>query len=242
MRSKSKTKIIDLSVILTGYNEGDGLLENLNKVKRILESTRYSWEMILFDDKSKDSTPEVFSDFAKTDKRVRAFFHKRNKGRGGTVIDAIEKARGEIVGYIDTDLELAPVHIPEFVSDIKSGADLAVATRIYTVGATNLIRAVLSKGYVFLVHKLLGIKLKDTEAGFKFFNRKKILPILSKIEDRRWFFDTEIVTRSVWAGLVVSEIPVIYLRKPEKQSSVNLVSDSIDYFKKLWLFSKNLPR
>ena len=93
-----------------------------------------------------------------------------------------------------------------------------------------------------MVKRFLNLGLKDTEAGLKFFNRKKILPVLDKTEDKRWFFDTEIVARSLWEGLKITEVPVLYLKKPEKQSSVHAIRDTIRYTKSLIRLKKNTLR
>lgn len=236
----SKSNKVCLSVILTGYNEGSFLANNLEAVKNLLSNSKYSWEIILYDDGSSDRTPEIFSEFAKHNRNVKVFFHRKNLGRGKTVKDALKVAKGEIVGYIDTDLELSPVYIFEFVGEILNGSDMAIATRFYTVSASNIIRAVLSKGYIFLMHMILGLHFKDTEAGFKFFKRNKILPVIKKVKDDRWFFDTEIVARSYWEGLKIAEIPVVYMRNSEKKSSVNLIKVSLSYLTKLLAFRKNV--
>ena len=125
---------------------------------------------------------------------------------------------------------------------IEGGADIAIATRIYTVSFSNLFRTILSTGYTKMVKRFLNLGLKDTEAGLKFFNRKKILPVLDKTEDKRWFFDTEIVARSLWEGLKITEVPVLYLKKPEKQSSVHAIRDTIRYTKSLIRLKKNTLR
>lgn len=230
---------IDLSVILTGYNEGGELEDNLKQVREILKVSSLRWEMILYDDFSKDKTLEIFRKFAAQNKNnVRAFFHTENKGRGQTVKDAVSESKGEIVGYIDTDLELSPIHILEFASSIQHGADLAIATRVYDITQVNVLRAVASSVYVKLVRLLLGVNFKDTESGLKFFRKHQILKVLQKIEDERWFFDTEIVLRSFLAGLKIVEIPVVFTKKSEKQSSVNFIQVSLSYFIKLWRFRK----
>lgn len=232
--------LYDVSVILTGYNEGPILEENLNRVEDILKSTRYSWELILIDDKSQDNTPVVFQKFAKGKENVHVYCHLENVGRGGTVMEGILKAHGKIVGYLDTDLELSPVHIPEFIRSIEKGADLAIATRIYRVRLNNLIRTLMSSGYIMIAQNILGISFEDTEAGFKFFNRQRILPVLKQVKDKRWFFDTEIVMRSAKKHFKIEEIPVIFIRKPEKQSSVRLFRDTILYARNLKKFRHEL--
>lgn len=238
--SSGKDLIYDVSIILTGYNEGPCLEENLIRIKEILQGTRYSWELILIDDKSSDATPGIFQRFAKDANNIQVYLHQENVGRGGTVMEGIRKARGRIVGYLDTDLELLPVHIPEFIRSIEKGSDIAIATRIYRVYWHNLIRTVLSSGYIFITKTILGIPFEDTEAGYKFFDREKVLPILKNIKDQRWFFDTEIVLRSVKKGLKIVEIPVIFIRRPEKKSSVKLFRDTFLYASNVKKFRREL--
>lgn len=230
--------MLDISIILTGYNEGPTLYKNLETVRDLLKSSRYSWEMILYDDKSSDDTPRFFKKFALENKNINTFFHTRNKGRGQTVKDAILKSQGRIVGYFDTDLELSPVYLFEFVNKIMNGADVAIGTRYYTIGAINIVRTILSKGYILLRRLLIGLPFKDTEAGIKFFNRKKILPVLKKVNDKRWFFDTEIVARSYFDKLSIVEIPVVYIRNTEKETSVKIFKDTFEYFRQLLAFRK----
>lgn len=238
MFRRGKANHLDISIILTGFNEGPSVYKNLNTVKDLLNNSRYSWEIILYDDKSSDGTPKIFKKFASKNKNVHAFFHTVNKGRGGTVKDAVLKSKGKVVGYLDTDLEISPVYLFEFVNKIMDGYDVAIGKRYYTIGATNIIRTILSKGYIFLRRLLIGLPFKDTEAGIKFFDRGRILPVLNKVKNERWFFDTEVVARSYFDKLSIIEIPVVYIRNTEKKTSVKLFKDSFNYFKQLLAFRK----
>lgn len=233
---------IDVSLVLACYNEGPTLSQGLSKIKKVLDGTRYLWEMICIDDKSQDETSRLLEKFAKGKKNVRVFFHKKNVGRGGTVAEGIKKARGKVVGFIDVDLEVSPVYIPEFVRAVNGGADMAIATRIYQEEISALPRWLASKGYVLTVRSFLGLNYKDTEAGYKFFNRRKILPILKKTRDKKWFFDTEIVARSTWSGLKVEEISVLFLRRTDKKSTVRLIPDTIAYLKAVWAFKRKVGK
>jgi len=93
-----------------------------------------------------------------------------------------------------------------------------------------------SKIYALAVKTLLKISIEDTEAGYKFFKRSKILPILSKVRDKHWFWDTEICVRAYWSGLKISEIPVLFIRRRDKKSTVKLIPDTYDYIKKIIKF------
>ena len=91
-------------------------------------------------------------------------------------------------------------------------------------------------GYHKLVSSVLRLPLRDTEVGFKFFQRERALPILNHCTDPGWFWDTEVMTRSYFAGLRIVEIPTLFIKRYDKQSSVRPVHDSIEYFRKLQRF------
>jgi len=146
-----------------------------------------------------------------------------------------------VVGYIDIDLEVPPVYIPDIVSLIKKNkADIVIGNRVYRTSMGSIVREVLSVGYRNLADWLIGTGGADTESGYKFFNRKKFLPILATIKDQRWFWDTESIVRSRRAGLVVTEVPVLFLRRFDKVSSVHIIRDTIEYIGNIWRFRKEL--
>lgn len=73
--------------------------------------------------------------------------------------------------------------------------------------------------------------LEDTEAGYKFFNRLAILPILDSCINRGWFWDTEILVRAQRAHLTLQAIDVEFKQRSDKTSTVSPLKDSLDYLK-----------
>jgi hypothetical protein len=173
---------------------------------------------------------------------MRKIAHGQNVGRGGTVTDGILAARGRIVGYFDIDLEVQALYILPCLLAIDAGYDVATAHRVYKFYWRSLDRYVLSKGYRWLMRKLLHLPLQDTETGFKFFRRDAIMPVLQQTEDRGWFWDTEIMARAYHAGLRIIEIPALFVRRFDKQSSLNPLRDSLEYLVKLWRFRPTVTR
>ena len=226
----------DISLVLACFNEGPTLRNSLQKIVDVLESTKCRYEIIAIDDASTDSTYAILKKFGQGNKKVSSYKNSENIGRGGTVILGIKKSQGEIAGFIDVDLEVSPVYIPQFIRAVEKGADLAVATRIYKESFSSINRWILSKGYSLLIRKILGLKIKDTEAGYKFFNRKKILPILNQVKDKKWFFDTEIIALAVRKKMKITEIPVLFLRRDDKKSTVRIIPDTWSYLKALLEF------
>ncbi len=228
------TKNPDLSLILACYNEGRTFKRSLEKINRVLADMNYSYEVICIDDKSKDKTPKTLKEYTKNKKNWKAFYHKKNKGRGATVKEGIRKAKGDIVGYIDVDLEVSAVYIPEFVRKTSDGgAEIVIATRVYKIALPTIIRSLSTVSYALLSRLVLEHNLKDTEAGYKFFSRKKILPVVKKCQDNHWFFDTEILMRGLDYNMKIKQIPVLFLKRQDKKSTVRLISDTLKYLKAL---------
>jgi hypothetical protein len=234
-----------VSIIIPCYNEQSILEKNSIEIKKIMDTTKFDYDVILIDDKSQDRTVEIAQKIVSKYKNFKLMCHKKNMGRGGTVSEGIKSTNSDIVGFIDIDLETPEWYLPKLISSIKDGADVATANRIYkfNFGDFGIIhRWVSHKAYKRLVKMLLKTKLKDTETGCKFFNREKILPVLDLIKDKHWFWDTEIMVRSYYKGLKIIEIPTVFIRKKEISSSLNFVKDTMDYIKNLLSFRKELKK
>lgn len=232
---------IDLTLVLACYNEEGLIRESVREIVEVLERTAWTYEVIFVDDGSKDRTrpmiDELIAEYAgRAD--LRRIFHEKNKGRGGTVTDGFKAGRGRFRGYIDIDLEVHAHYITECVRALENGADVATALRTYQFQWRSLDRWILSKGYVWIMRRLLRTRLKDTETGFKFFREDRIGNLLDEIEDEGWFWDTEFMIRADMAGLEIRELPCLFIRRYDKTSSVNAISDTIEYFGRLWRFRK----
>lgn len=228
-----------VSLVIACYNEETILKESVARIVCILEDSVLTYELIFVDDKSRDNTKRVIAAISKKDTQCRAIYHEVNQGRGKAVRDGMAIARGKVVGFIDIDLEVSPVYIPQFVRMIlDKEADVVTGLRVYRTNIASAHRAILSWGYSWLVRTSLGIPLRDTETGYKFFNRKKILPIVKKTTNNGWFWDTEIMALAYRAGLKIREEPVLFIRRFDKKSSVRLIRDTIEYLKNLIEFRK----
>ncbi|HET7293289.1 MAG TPA: glycosyltransferase [Vicinamibacteria bacterium] len=233
-----------LSLVLACYNEEDVLEESVSEILDTLADLGRPWEIVFVDDMSRDRTRELLARVvaAHPDHDLRVILHERNQGRGATVSDGFRAARGEIAGYLDIDLEVHCRYIPSLVKAIEAGADVATLRRVYLFRLRALDRELMSRGYSWLVRRLLGVPFHDTETGYKFFRRERLLPLLDVVRDPGWFWDTEIMVRALRSGLVVREIPGAFVRRFDKTSKVSGIRDSIDYFVKLWRFRAALRR
>lgn len=229
-------------MVLACYNEEEILAGSFREIRDILEEMGRPYEIIFVDDVSRDRTREIIHALVAENPGVsiQVIEHTRNKGRGATVTDGFRAARGEIAGYLDVDLEVHSRYIPSLVRAIERGADVATVRRIYAFQVRALDRYAMSRGYSALVRRLLDVGVHDTETGYKFFRRQKVMPVIEAVKDPGWFWDTEFIVRAERAGLRIEEVFGAYVRRYDKTSTVSGLRDSLSYFRKLLAFRREL--
>jgi len=229
-----------LGIVLACYNEASHLDDSFKRLTDILSYANFTYEIIFVDDKSTDNTVEIIDRIINTYSNIpfKKILHSNNTGRGRAVTDGFKASSAEIVGYIDVDLEIDAVYIYSFLHAILQGYDAAIGERVSRFSLYSVPRFFTGRTYNMLMKMFINLPLHDTEAGIKFFNRAKLLSILDMIEDPHWFWDTEVCARMYKLGYKIKEIPCIYIRNRTKKSTVNVVRDSLYYFKRLVRFRR----
>ena len=224
------------------YNEEPIFRESIEKLFDVMRSTCWQYEIIFVDDHSQDKTLTMIDEIIQNhpEMNISKIAHAHNTGRGRAVADGIRASRGTYVGYLDIDLEVGAHYIPLMVNALKQGADVATAFRVYKATLRLFNRVVLSMGYRILLHLLIKLPVKDTETGFKFFKREKVMTILDQADDPGWFWDTQIMAYAYHSGMKIVELPCLFIRRYDKKSSVKVFRDSVQYFLHLLKFSKRI--
>ena len=233
---------MDLSLVIPCYNEAPHLRGSVDALLEVLERTRLQYELVFVDDVSKDETRAVLAELCATRPRCRAILHATNKGRGGAFKTGYLATTGAVTGFIDIDLEVAAHYVPPLVERIRShGVDVATGHRHYLMSQTHAAhRIVLSRAYRLLLRLSLGCGVRDTETGCKFFKRATATPVVLGSDSDGWFFDTEVMVRAALADLVIEELPVLFLRRWDKQSTVRLWHDIQAYLVELHRFRRKI--
>lgn len=228
----------DVSIIIPCYNEENHLRASFEEIAQVMDATRYAYEVIFVDDCSRDRTREIIQGLASAHETVRHIFHEKNRGRGAAVKTGLAAARGRIAGFLDIDLEVHCRYIPGMVQAVLDGADVACGYRVYKIPFRfdDLVRDVLSVGYRFLTRMLLGLTVRDSEAGYKFFNMERGAAVAALAEADGWFWDTEVMALASYRGLRITEVPMVYIRREDKKSTVRPIHDAIEQFRMMMRF------
>jgi len=237
---------IDLSLVLACYSDGKYLEESVKEICQALDMTKINYEIIfVYDCGTGDTLEAINRTIAKYNslKRIKKIVHEKNEGRGKSVRDGMKIAEGNIVGYVDVDLDVHPRYIPSMVrAIINDGYDVATAFRYYKlqISPFPILRHALSHGYRFISRFLLDERLKDSESGYKFFKREKVMPLVDISRYNKWFWDTEIMTYCLYGGLKVKEISCVFERRNDKISSVRTLTTVFTHLISLIKFKRYL--
>jgi dolichol-phosphate mannosyltransferase len=163
------------SIVIPTYNERDNIHELLERVYRSVEPLGCAFEIIIVDDDSPDETWDVASRYADL-YRTRVIRRQGESGLATAVLSGIEAANYDIIVVMDADLQHPPEKIPELISCVANGSDIAIGSRFVDhgeVGEFGVLRRLISAGAAFLARtafrKLRNVK--DLESGFFAFNK-----------------------------------------------------------------------
>jgi len=233
---------MDISIIIPAYNETSNIKKGvLEEVHNYLIKRSYSWEVILVDDRSIDSTLEMLTDFSK---KYAGFsvLSEPHRGKGGTVIAGISKAKGDIILFTDMDQATPINEIKKFFPKFKEGYDIVIGSRTGRKGAP-LTRRIMAYGFSILRRIILRLPYKDTQCGFKAFKAgaaKKIFSRLKVFNSKGLNsgshvtagFDLEVLYIARKLKLRVAEVNVNWEHKETER--INPIKDSLEGLKDLF--------
>ncbi|MCR5710555.1 MAG: glycosyltransferase family 2 protein [Bacteroidales bacterium] len=165
---------MDLSIVISLYNEEESLRELVAWIDRALAPHGYEYEIIMVDDGSTDSSWNVVEELSRQYPQIRAIGFRRNYGKSAALYCGFEAAKGDIVVTMDADLQDSPEEIPEMMRMIREdGYDLVSGwkkKRYDNVATKNLP----SKLYNATARKVTGIKLHDMNCGLKAYRNEVV--------------------------------------------------------------------
>jgi dolichol-phosphate mannosyltransferase len=129
-----------LSVVVPVFNERETLPEFYRRVSAVLDALDRPSELIFVNDGSTDQSGEFLSKFVASDERVRVLSLSRNFGHQIAVTAGLDRARGDAVVVIDSDLQDPPELIPKLVEQWDEGSEVVHAVRIRRRGETRFKR------------------------------------------------------------------------------------------------------
>ncbi len=164
---------LDISVVVPLYNEEESLPELMAWIDRVAKSESLTYEVIMVDDGSTDSSWSVIERLKGEYAQLRAIGFSRNYGKSAALYCGFEAAEGEVVFTMDADLQDSPDEIPAMRRMIlEQGYDLVSGWKRERHDPIG--KRLPSKFFNWTARVVSGIKLHDFNCGLKAY-RKKIV-------------------------------------------------------------------
>jgi dolichyl-phosphate beta-glucosyltransferase len=191
---KHNDEYMILSVIIPFFNEAERLPKNLPIIVSYLNKNyKDNYEILLVDDGSKDNTKEKLEEFIKLS-NIHLYIHYQNRGKGAAVRTGIMESLGDYVFFTDSDLSTPIEDLKNLVPFIKETKyQVAIGSRALDDSNIQkeqpLSRRIIGKLGNILIRIILGLKIKDTQCGFKLFKKEVAYELFKDLKMHRWSFD-----------------------------------------------------
>jgi len=164
----------DISVIVPLFNEEESIPELCEWIRRVIEGMNLTYEIILVDDGSTDSSWEAVGRISEGDPCVHGIRFRRNYGKSAALYCGFKQAEGEVVFTMDADLQDSPDEIPQMYSMVKDeGYDVVSGWKQHRKD-NKLTKNLPSKLYNATARWITGIPLHDMNCGLKAYRNEVI--------------------------------------------------------------------
>ncbi|MCX7985418.1 MAG: glycosyltransferase family 2 protein [Bacteroidales bacterium] len=206
-----------LTIIIPVFNEEKTILEVLKRIYDLDISEYFpKYEIIVVDDCSTDNSFELIQEFSKSHANVVLLRNETNRGKGYSLIRAIQLAQGEVVLFQDADLELSTEDIPSLIEAmIKLNIDFVNGSR-YLPGIvrplSTYFRYLGNRVFTLITSIILNVKITDIACGYKLV--KKSLLDQINLKEERFGIEAELLIKALKINrFKIAEVPVQYYQR-----------------------------
>ena len=165
---------MDISVVIPLLNEDESLNELYDWIAKVMQSNRYSYEVLFIDDGSTDKSWKVIEELSKKDNNVKGIRFQRNFGKSQALNAGFKVVEGDVVITMDADLQDSPDEIPELYELIvKEGYDLISGWKKKRYDS-KIRKNIPSKLFNAAARKTSGLKLHDFNCGLKAYKNEVV--------------------------------------------------------------------
>ncbi len=230
---KKRGKRQKLSILVPAFNEANSILSNTKEIKKTISGLGFDIEILVVDDGSEDDTYDILELLSRSIKEIRPYKSRTNKGKGTALRDASLKAEGDLIVFLDADLELHPKLIPDLIRRMdEAGADVVLGSKRHPDSNLDYPwhRKVISNIYYLVNRLLFGLPVKDTQTGIKIFKKEVLDKIIPRLIEKRYAFDLELIVNVHAMGFKIIEAPITlnFSRKFGRIGSRAILRTAID--------------
>lgn len=196
-----RNKTLLITLIIPAYRQEKTIVKDLRRIHSVMGQLRYGFEMIVVVDGTVDKTFENARKIKLAN--IHVLGYEINQGKGHAIKVGMAKAKGDIIAFIDSGMDLRPnglsmllEHFEWYKADIIVGSKRHAASKV----KYPFFRRVISYVSQLFIRFLFGLNVRDTQVGMKFFRRKVIADVLPRLLVKKFAFDIEILVVSYYLG------------------------------------------
>ena len=234
---------IYLSIIIPAYKEEKRISNILSAILAYTKKVDFPIETIVVTDGSPDNTVGVAQTYLAKIPNFRIIESKVNRGKGKTIREGINAAKGDFVLFADAD-NSTPIEQADKLLKYAKDYNVVIASR-YCKGGELVIpqsfyRRLGGRAINLVIQTLLLPGINDTQCGFKLFKRELAVKIFNQMTLDRWSFDIEILAMARLFGEKIKEVGVVWQDNPH--SMLSPLKDGYQMIKDAWKVRLNLQR
>ncbi|MGC1241758.1 MAG: glycosyltransferase family 2 protein [Chryseosolibacter sp.] len=207
----------EISIVIPAQDEEESLPELCQWISRVMQTHGFSYEVIMIDDGSTDSTWQKILQISEADARFKGIRFNRNFGKSAALQTGFRAVCGEVVITMDADLQDSPEEIPELYAMVKQqGYHLVSGWKKKRYDPIS--KTIPSKFFNYITRKLSGIELHDFNCGLKAYHIAVVRNITVYGEMHRY-----IPLIAKWAGFTkITEKPVAHQERKYGQTKFGI--------------------
>ncbi len=202
--------MVKLSVIIPAYNEGKNIVNNIKSILTSIDKVTDDFELVVVDDGSTDNTKEESKRLK--DKRIKFFSYEINKGKGAAIKYGFEKSKGELVSFMDADLDINPESLKNFFHYLDFyNADIIIGSKRHPESKVHypILRKILSRTYQLFIYLLFRLDVTDTQSGLKLLKYNVAKELMKKVTVKKYAFDLELLVCAKKKEYKIVEAPIM---------------------------------
>lgn len=175
--NNQRSEFMFISIIIPAYNEEEAIQTVLDDIKKVMDGTKYKYELIVVDDCSTDNTAKLARQ-----SQVEVISTLVQSGSGGARKVGIHTAKGEIIVMLDADGTYTIEDIPKLLNFFPE-YDQVIAARTSEQGTLRLLRKPAKWFIKSLAGYLVNTKIPDLNSGLRAFKKDLMLKYTWLIPD-----------------------------------------------------------
>jgi glycosyltransferase involved in cell wall biosynthesis len=223
LSQKPQALDVDVSIVLPVFNEAGHLRDEIERIDRAMDSTPYSYEIIVVDDGSTDGSGAEL----RAMDEIKLIQFIQNRGSGSARKVGTHQARGDVVVWTDVDMTYPNDKIPQLLEQMP-GWDQVVGARTSEQGTNRFFRIPAKWLIRKVAEYLTSTKIPDLNSGFRAFRRNVANQYLHLLP-AGFSCVTTLTVAFLSNGYSVKYVPISYLPR-SGDSKFHWWSDTRRYF------------